>query len=171
MNFGNFITSTTGLVHFIASLGSFILGTCVLFLPKGTPLHKRIGKAYAIAMCVVLVSAFLTYRLFGTWGIFHWTAVISSLTLVCGLVPIFTKKPAQNYLSLHLSFMYWSVMGVYGALVSETLVRMPKVAVNSGIPNAVFYNMTGIGTALVMGFGVYFFIKLKPKWDKQFTRI
>jgi len=37
-------------------------------------------------------------------------------------------------------------MGVYGAFVSETLVRMPKVVVNSGIPNSVFYNMTGIGT-------------------------
>jgi len=59
-------------------------------------------------------------------------------------------------------------MGVYGAFVSETLVRMPKVVVESGIPNSVFYNMTGIGTALVMGLGVYYFLKLKPKWDKQF---
>jgi len=64
--------------------------------------------------------------------------------------------------------MYWSIMGVYGAFVSETLVRMPKVVVESGIPNSVFYNMTGIGTALVMGLGVYFFLKLKPKWDRQF---
>jgi hypothetical protein len=28
--------------------------------------------------------------------------------------------------------------------------------------------MTGIGTCLVMGLGVYFFLKLKPKWDSQF---
>ncbi len=59
-------------------------------------------------------------------------------------------------------------MGVYGAFVSETLVRMPKVVVESGITNSVFYNMTGIGTAIVMGLGVYFFLKLKPKWEKQF---
>lgn len=64
--------------------------------------------------------------------------------------------------------MYWSVIGVYGAFVSETLVRMPKVVVESGIPNSVLYNMTGVGTAFVMGLGVYFFLKLKPKWDIQF---
>jgi uncharacterized membrane protein len=168
MNLENFITSNTGLIHFIASLFALLLGTFVLVLPKGTAKHKAVGRLYALTMLVVLTTAFMTYRLFGTWGIFHWTAVISSLTLICGLIPILTRRPINNYTSLHFSFMYWSVMGVYGAFVSETLVRMPKVVVESGIPNSVFYNMTGIGTALVMGLGVYFFLKLKPKWDKQF---
>jgi predicted membrane channel-forming protein YqfA (hemolysin III family) len=168
MNFGNFITSYTGLIHFIASMLALFLGTLVLILPKGTLKHKNIGRLYSLAMIVVLITAFMTYRLFGTWGIFHWTAVISSLTLACGLIPILTRRPTNNYRSLHYSFMYWSVMGVYGAFVSETFVRMPKLAVESGIPNNVFYSMPGIGTALVMGLGVYFFIKNKPKWDKQF---
>jgi len=168
MNFGNFVTSNTGLTHFIASLFALLFGTLVLVLQKGTVKHKMIGWLYALTMLVVLITAFMTYRLFGTWGIFHWTAVISSLTLICGLIPILTRLPSKNYVSIHFSFMYWSVMGVYGAFVSETLVRMPKVVVESGIPNSVFYNMTGIGTALVMGLGVYFFLKLKPTWDSQF---
>jgi len=168
MNFGNFITSDTGLIHFITSILALLLGTFILVLTKGTTKHKIIGRLYALTMLVVLITAFMTYRLFGTWGIFHWSAVISSLTLICGLIPILIKRPISNYKSLHYSFMYWSIMGVYGAFVSETLVRMPKVAVESGIPNSVFYNMTGIGTALVMGLGVYFFLKLKPKWDRQF---
>ena len=168
MNFGNFITSHTGLIHFIASIFSLLLGTLVLVLQKGTLKHRIIGRIYTLAMLVVLTTAFMTYRLFGTWGIFHWTAVISSLTLICGLVPILTRRPSKHYISLHFSFMYWSIMGVYGAFVSETLVRMPKVVIESGIPNSVFYNMTGIGTALVMGIGVYFYLKNKPKWDKQF---
>ncbi|MCX7593618.1 MAG: hypothetical protein N2235_07635 [Fischerella sp.] len=168
MNFGNFITSNTGLIHFIASLFALLFGTVILILPKGTAKHKTIGRLYGLAMLVVLVTAFMIYRLFGTWGIFHWTAVISSLTLFAGLFPMLTKRPTDNYISLHYSFMYWSVMGVYGAFVSETLVRLPKVVIESGIPNSVFYNMTGIGTSLVMGLGIYFFLKLKPKWDKQF---
>jgi len=171
MNFGNFITSTTGLIHFIASIGALLLGTVVLALPKGTATHKMIGRLYGLTMLVVLTTAFMTYRLFGTWGIFHWTAVLSSLTLFCGLIPILTKRPTNNYISLHFSFMYWSIMGVYGAFVSETLVRMPKVVVESGIPNSVFYNMTGVGTAIVMGLGAYFFLKLKPKWEQQFGSI
>jgi len=168
MNFENFITSETGLIHFIASIFALILGTFILVLNKGTTKHKILGRLYALTMLVVLITAFMTYRLFGTWGIFHWTAVISSLTLVCGLIPILIKRPINNYKSFHFSFMYWSIMGVYGAFVSETLVRMPKVVVESGIPNSVFYNMTGIGIVLVMGLGVYFFLKFKPKWDRQF---
>lgn len=168
MNFGNLITSHTGLVHLIASILAIILGTLVLMLPKGTAKHKLIGRLYGLTMLVVLITAFMTYRLFGTWGIFHWTAVVSSLTLIFGLIPILAKRPVNNYKSLHFGFMYWSVMGVYAATVSETLVRMPSVVVESGIPNSVFYNMTGVGTAVVMGLAVYFFLKLKPKWDKQF---
>ena len=168
MDFRNFITSDTGLIHFIASIFALLLGTFILLLTKGTTKHKVIGRLYALTMLVVLITAFMTYRLFGTWGLFHWTAVISSLTIICGLIPILIKRPINNYKSLHFSFMYWSIMGVYGAFVSETLVRMPNVMVEGGIPNSFFYNMTGIGTALVMGFGLYFFLKLKPKWDKEF---
>jgi len=168
MNFGNFITSSTGLIHFIASIFALLLGTLVLVFQKGTLKHKIIGRLYALTMLVVLTTAFMTYKLFGTWGIFHWTAVISSLTLISGLIPILIKRPANNYISLHFSFMYWSIMGVYGAFVSETLVRMPKVVLESGIPNSLFYNMTGIGTAIVMGIGLYFFLKNKSNWDKQF---
>lgn len=169
MNLENFITSQTGLIHFIFSIIALLLGTLVLILEKGTTKHKIIGKLYGLTMFVVLITAFMTYRLFGNWGIFHCTAVISTLTLFFGLIPILTMKLNKNYISLHFSFMYWSIMGVYGAFVSKTLIRMPNVVIESGIPNYVFYNMTGIGTAIVMGLGVYYFLKFKPKWDKQFT--
>ena len=138
MNFGIFITSNTGLIHFAASIFALLLGTYILVIPKGTTKHKIIGRLYALTMLVVLTAAFMTYRLFGTWGIFHWTAVISSFTLICGFIPIIIRRPTNNYKSLHFSFMYWSIMGVYGAFVSETLVRMPKVVVESGIPNSIF---------------------------------
>jgi uncharacterized membrane protein len=168
MNFGEFITSATGLIHFIASIAALVLGTLVLVFPKGTAKHKVIGRLYGLTMLLVLITAFMTYRLFGTWGIFHWAAVIASLTLVGGLVPILTKSPTRHYASLHFNFMYWSVIGVYAAFVSETLVRMPRIVVESGIPNSVFYNLTGVGSALVMGVAIHFFLKFRPKWEKQF---
>jgi hypothetical protein len=67
--------------------------------------------------------------------------------------------------------MYWSVMGLYGAAVAEVLVRIPKVVIESGVPNKVFYDMTGIGVGLTMGLGVFFFVRMKPKWSKQFAGI
>lgn len=170
MKLENFITSHTGLVHFVFSMLSLALGTVVLLSAKGTRFHKLMGRLYCIAMTITLATAFMTYRLFGTWGIFHWTALVSTLTLLCAMLPVLTRRPSNNYISLHLSFMYWSVMGVYAAFVSETLVRMPKVVVESGIPNHVFYTMTGVGTAMVMALAVYFFLQLKPRWDKQFSR-
>ena len=166
MNFDYLITDNIGLVHLIASILALMTGTLILTLTKGTNTHKKIGYVYSISMLILLVTAFMMYNLFGTWGIFHWTAVVSSLTIACGLIPIFTKRPRENYISLHFSFMYWSVIGLYGAFMAETFVRLPKIVVESGIPNAMFYNMTGIAVAITMGLGVYFFIKCKPKWEK-----
>lgn len=168
MNWGNFITSYTGLIHFIASLFALVFGTLILVLTKGTKKHITYGRLYGLSMLVVLATAFMIYRLWGAWGVFHWVAVLSSVTLLAGFLPVLIKQPAHHYISLHYSFMYWSVMGVYGAFVSETLVRIPNMVMESGIPNTVFYSMTGIGTALVMGAGSYYFLKFKAKWDMQF---
>jgi hypothetical protein len=66
--------------------------------------------------------------------------------------------------------MYWSVIGLYGAFMAETFVRLPKIVVDSGVPNSMFYNMTGIAVGITMGIGAYFFIKLKPKWDNLFKK-
>lgn len=168
MNFDHIISDNTGLIHLIVSIIALLTGTLNLILVKGSALHKRIGRVYAISMIVLLVTAFMMYNLFGTWGIFHWTAVISTLTLICGLFPILTKRPKNNYVSLHFCFMYWSVIGLYGAFVSELFVRLPKKVIESGIPNSAFYIMMNIGIFLTMGFGAFFFIKQKSKWDKQF---
>jgi len=145
MNTDNIIGNDIGLIHLIASGLALVAGTLVLSLTKGTQLHKRIGYTYVASMTILLITAFMIYRLFGTWGVFHWTALISTLTLICGLVPILTSRPTNNYVSLHFSFMYWSVIGLYGAFAAETLVRMPKIVIESGISNSVFYNMTKRG--------------------------
>ena len=168
MNFNNIIVGNVGGLHVIASVLALISGSFVLWMQKGTQNHRKMGYFYTISMVLVLITAFSIYRLFGKWGVFHWTAIISTLTLIAGFVPIFVKRPVRNYIYLHFNFMYWSVMGLYAAFVSETLVRFPKIFINSGIPNRVFFNMVGLGTAFVMGFGVYFFIKFKAKWQVQF---
>lgn len=165
-NIEHLITSNTGLIHTIASMIALILGTVSLCIAKGTLLHKRIGYSYAIAMVILITTAFMLYNLFGTWGIFHWSAVISSLTLLAGMIPILMR--VKNYISLHLGFMYWSVIGLYGAFTAEVFVRLPKVIIESGIPNGTFYTMTGIAVGVTMTAGAIFFIRLSPKWQNQF---
>jgi uncharacterized membrane protein len=161
------ITGNIGLVHLIASVTALILGTISLSISKGTSLHKKIGYGYAVSMLILLVTAFMLYNLFGRWGIFHWAALVSSLTLIAGMIPILLRS--KNYLSLHLGFMYWSVIGLYGAFAAEVLVRVPSIILEHGRPNSSFYTMTGIGVGVIMAVAAFFFIGLSLKWENQFS--
>lgn len=164
MTFDHLISGNIGLLHLISSLLAILFGSLVLFSTKGTRRHKKIGYYYCAAMIAVNVTAFMIYRLYHSFGIFHWLAVLSTLTLLGGMIPVIRKKPA-SYISYHYGFMYWSVMGLYAAFVAETFVRIPDVVLDSGIPNGIFYMATGIGTGIVMGLGAFFFIKNRRKWE------
>ena len=130
--------------------------------------RKRIGYFYSISMMILIITSFMMYNLFGGWGIFHWTAMISLLTLLSGMIPMLIKRPAQSYISLHFSFMYWSVVGLYGAFVAEVLVRIPKIVFEGGAPNKLFYYLIGAAGVITMGLGAYYFVKNQKKWDKIF---
>lgn len=164
MNLSNLVYSNTGLVHLIFSILALIVGTLVLIAPKGTMRHKRYGYLYTASMVGLIVTAFMIYHLFGKFGIFHWLAVLSTVTLLAGMLPMFLKKPA-SYISLHFNFMYWSVFGLYGAFVAETLVRMPAFVDQDTISASTFYNVTGVAVGVVMFFGVWFMRKNKAKWE------
>ena len=143
MNFDNLVANNTGLVHLIFSVLALIFGTIVLVLKKGTLVHKRIGYLYTVSMLGLLVTAFMIYHLYGKFGIFHWLAIVSTITLIMGILPMWLKRP-KNYLDYHLKSMFWSVFGLYAAFAAETLVRIPQVVIDSGVPNSTFYNMVGV---------------------------
>ncbi|MBC8408564.1 MAG: hypothetical protein H8E12_07575 [Rhodobacteraceae bacterium] len=82
----------TGLLHLISSLLAVFFGTLALLLEKGTTLHKQIGYAYTLCMLIVITTAFMIYRLFGGFGMFHIAAVVSTITLIAGLYPAFFMR-------------------------------------------------------------------------------
>lgn len=153
----NLVGNTIGLIHLISSLFALISGALVLIMKKGTRNHRQIGYAYLVSMAILLITAFLIYRLFNGWGIFHYAAIASLVTIVLGMVPIWTKKPSKTWGFRHFSFMYWSVIGLYAAFVSEVLTRIP------GTP---FFGMVGIATGIIMIIGSVFFGINKSKWIK-----
>lgn len=158
-----------GNIHLLSSAIALGAGLFILLTTKGTKLHKRIGYLYALSMIVLNATAFMIYNLYGKFGLFHWLAVVSSLTLLAGLFPVISKRP-RNYLLLHFNFMYWSVIGLYAAFVAETFSRLPNyVLTESGEPMTVFYKWVGIGMALVMTVGVLFFIKFRPIWTTRYS--
>lgn len=149
------IFSEIGLIHLIASISALIFGTMVLVLTKGTKFHKQIGYVYAVSMLGVLATAFMIYRLFGRFGIFHITAMISTISLLGGMLPVILRKPVNSWLNWHYGFMYWSVIGLYAAFVAETMVRIPQTP---------FYGMVGFASFGVTVIGVIIFGIYKKKW-------
>jgi uncharacterized membrane protein len=149
----NLYLSTTGSIHLIAACIALITGTVVLIIRKGDKTHKIWGYFYTVAMVVMLITAFMIYRLFGSFGIFHWFAVVSTLTLTGGMLPLLLKW--KNAVTYHLSFMYWSVIGLYAAFISEIFTRVP------GAPGGMALFLS---TMAVMAMATLVWRKKKLKW-------
>lgn len=158
----DFIHSPTGLIHVIVSVLALITGSIILFAPKGTLFHKKVGYIYSASMLLVNISALSIYHLFGSFGIFHIAAVVSLLTLLAGMIPILFKNRFPNWLPLHLSFMYWSVMGLYAAFASEMAVRIPETP---------FFSMVGIATGVIMITASIIFGRNKKRWETEFRGV
>ncbi|GGF07126.1 hypothetical protein [Hymenobacter cavernae] len=149
------VYSNWGLLHLIAALASLVLGTTVLALLKGGKRHRKLGYGYVGSMAVMLATSFTIYRQFHGFGIFHVAALLSSITLCAGMVPVLRKKPRYSWRQLHYSFMYLSVLELYVALVAEVLVRRPGMS---------FWEVAGLSTATVMLPGAALFRRFRKGW-------
>ena len=160
--FVHIIHSTTGLVHLAAACLAMILGALVLSVRKGTLWHRRAGYGYVSAMLLVNLTAFMIYHLWGRFAIFHWFALLSALTLMAGMLPVWLMKSREKAIGLHLSFMYWSVVGLYAAFVSEVLVRWPHPMLKGNFALAV---NGGVGLVMITG-GIAFAL-WRRKWEQE----
>lgn len=133
-----------------------VIGTLVLLLPKGTRTHRFLGYLYFYLMIVMNGTAFMIYGLFGTFGPFHVAALASFATLMAGFIPVLRRKPANKWLILHFTFMYFSIVGLYAAFASEALTRIPK---------SPFFTMVIFASLTITGIGVMFYIKIRPRWS------
>lgn len=155
----NLIGSDIGLVHLLSALLATITGSLVLIMRKGTKRHKQVGYVYVFSMLVLNGTAFMTYRLFGGFGIFHYGAIGSALTVIGGMIPVI-KKP-KGWINRHYAFMYWSVIGLYAAFASESFTRIPETP---------FFGMVGIATGVIMLIGAIGFGRYRKSWHRQFSK-
>lgn len=164
----NLTSGLIGSFHLIVAIVAMITGIMVLIWPKGTQKHKQIGYVYVVAMGLVNLTAFMLYRLFGGFGIFHFFAIVSLLTLWAGMYPI-VKRKGKNFVFRHFNYMYWSVVGLYCAFCAEVLTRIPTYF---AIPTSwgLFSLLTGLSIFIVMLMATSIFKKYKPRWKKQFNQ-
>ena len=71
-----------------------------------------------------------------------------------------------GYISLHFNFMYWSVIGLYGAFLAEILTRIPPLVIQDRNILPLFFGMVGVAIFIVMGLGFYFMSKKRKDWSK-----
>ena len=153
------VGDTYGLIHLMSSICALIMGTLVLIMKKGTKRHKQFGYVYVISMAILLITAFMIYRLFKGWGIFHYATAFSLIVILLGMIPVWTKKPVNKWKYQHFNFMYWSVIGLYAAFAAEVLTRIPETP---------FFGMVGIATVIITIIGGLFLRVNKAKWEKIF---
>ncbi len=149
----------SGELHFWFAVIALISGTWVLATKKGTKKHRKIGMVYVVSMGMQLLTSFLTYELFGRFGMFHWMSLLATITLLCGILPLWFKKPRYTYRYWHLNFMYWSVISLYMALAAESFTRLPNTPFLSGV----LYS-----SLLVYLLGVWFFLRHVKTWKNRF---
>lgn len=149
--------STLGWVHTIFGLVALLAGTAVVLMRKGTRWHRTLGHVYLTSMVALNTLGFFIYGLFGAFGPFHWMAVASLITLLVGMIPVFTRKPKRKWLELHAGFISGSYVGLVAATTAEITSRLP------GGWNSFSATVTGITIAVVIAVGVFLIRKKLPK--------
>ena len=109
--------------HVVAACSALLVGAAVLLVPKGTHTHRVIGTIYALALVVVNVAALSLHRE-NAFGVFHWLAVASLISLAGGLLPLLLGKRSPPVIATHAYFMTWSYAGLLAAGCGQLAVAV-----------------------------------------------
>ena len=110
-------------IHLATVLPCFLIGGWLLLRRKGTPVHKRLGRVYAVlivftALVTLPMPAAVGPRLLDHFGFIH---LFSVLVLIC--VPAAMYSIRHGNVAAHRGHM----VGVYvgGILIAGTFALMP----------------------------------------------
>ena len=96
-------------LHIVAAVSSLILGIVVLSMPKGTPLHKLLGRIWVTIMAFVAAGSF-SIRGLGEDGGLSWIHLLSAITLVSLVYAVIMIRRGNR--RAHFSAMIGSFIGV-----------------------------------------------------------
>jgi uncharacterized membrane protein len=114
-----------GWIHTIFGIVALLASTAVVLVHKGTRWHCTLGHVYLTAMVSLNTTGLFIYNLYGHFGPFHWLALSSLVTLVAGVVPVFTHRPKGGWLMRHAIFINISQIGLLAATAAEIISRIP----------------------------------------------
>ncbi len=140
-------------IHTIAALLALVLGTIVLFMPKGTRAHKLTGRVWLFVMAVVALSSFLITeaRMFGPFSWIHGLSVFTLIMLVYGFV-----QARRGNIVAHRSTMislYAFALVLTGAFTLLPGRRMHAVLFADGGTTATLLALS-VGIVLLLAFWI-----------------
>jgi uncharacterized membrane protein len=126
--------SLVGWLHTLVSTAAILIGGWMLIGPKGTALHRRMGRLYVYTMLAANLSAFGVYHFDivhfvpfqggpGIFGLFHWEAVFTLAFLLLGWFAAMRQSRAP-WAYVHPLAMLVTYYMLIGGLVNELFVRV-----------------------------------------------
>ena len=141
-----------GLVHLLLALLAMGFGAAIMLSRKGTQVHRWLGRSYTASMCGLNLTAFLIYELFAGFGLFHWLALISLITVVLGYRHAWRRRPGWK--ASHAYFMAGSYVGLIAAFAAEILTRTDILP---------FFSAVAVASFAVIFIGVWLMFRLIPR--------
>ncbi|NNM20703.1 MAG: DUF2306 domain-containing protein [Gammaproteobacteria bacterium] len=153
-----------GIIHTVTAGSALLFGPLVFFRRKGTRTHRLLGYGYVVSMLLLNATALMIYDLFDGFGVFHWAALVSLVTLASGIVPALLRRPQRTWIVWHYMGMNWSYVGLCAAAAAEFLTRLPAFIprVLDYVPGSFFWNAVGAGTFIICGTGWYLVNRRRP---------
>ena len=104
--------------HVAGAVTSLVLGLVILFLPKGSKLHRKLGWSWVTAMTITTVASFFIREN----GQFTWIHSFTALTAV--MLPMGVAAARMHYAKVHARFMTALFLG--GAFTAGLFTFLPS---------------------------------------------
>ena len=111
------------MIHLYAAIAAVIVGITVLFLQKGTTLHRNLGRIWVIVMVVTAISSFGIHGIGGFAG-FSWIHLLSAWTLLSlGYAVYFIRngRVAEHRKAMISTFIGLAIAGLLALLPGRRL--------------------------------------------------
>ena len=107
---------------------AILLGGVQLYLSKGTPLHKLIGRIWVGLMAVVSLSSFFIYELkiWGNYGPIHLLSIWVLISLIGGIY--FAKIGKIEWHKWTMTLIYFLALiltGIFTLLPERIMNKVP----------------------------------------------
>ena len=101
-------------VHVVVAIAALLTGAAILLFPKGTPLHRGLGRIGAAALVITALSSFGIYR--NGLSVIHLLSLLTLYSVTRGIIAI-----RQGRVARHSGYMRGAWFGLVGAAVFTLL--------------------------------------------------